>query len=352
MPSPEAIGKCDEVLLHSGASLREEAMKVDAVVAVRPLGEQVALNRLCQLTRCRTVVGPNDPVRHEDAIEGNRGVAVPRECVVPPDDAVVNHPCADQGDGWNDEGGGGYETHSRRHTDQERHKHHHEEHLITRPNQRQNPDTGPECSEPSHRRRKTNAHREERPTSECRREDGVGRELVKQDPVPGIHEKHDNRRQGSPPPEPTRRKEPGDDRCGIEKRDRRLRQPPTAEIEESADNRRSDGCSAEHIPEIDRIRLEELHVGTEVSAEVSPGPQRDDERLDPPYGEPCEKRRGHGCTGLGEGDCAGQDLRHSVPPRHTATVPPGSATWPQAVPAIMGAACPLKDPWSPSSFRA
>ncbi len=130
---------------------------------------------------------------------------------------------------------------------------------------------------------------------------------MEEDPVARIEQQDGDREQRRSPPEAACSEEPRRDRRRVQERDARLGQRAAQRIEQPTDDERRDRRAAEHVAEVDRVRLEELDVGAEVRSEVPSADERQRERLEPPHADrdeedderrPARLRRGGGAVGL------------------------------------------------------
>ncbi len=143
---------------------------------------------------------------------------------------------------------------------------------------------------------------------------------MEEDPVARIQEQGDHRDERGLGPEPSRSKEPRDDRACVQERHGGRGQRAARELQQAADDERGDRRPPQHEAEVDRVGLEELDVRAQVGAEVPPGAERDDQRLQPPNRQrepehgrdaPAHLRQREGAPGEPDTDLA--DGAHSRP---------------------------------------
>ncbi len=242
--------------------------------------EHLLLDELRQSLRRGPVLRRDRPVRREDLEErhprapaaGDRGLVVAH--------GVVDDPCAERSERGGDAQAGEHEPASPCEVRDQRREREREEHLVRRPDEHEEPDTGPDGGEPPAGRRLHRSCEQPGPYREARREDRVARRLVVERRVCRVHEQQSGGEEGGDAPEDERCRAPGEDRARIEQREGRLEQPDPAEVERQADrDRRERG--AEHLQLGDRrVAVEELEVVDEVVPRVATLRHRPAERLD------------------------------------------------------------------------
>ena len=151
-PSPLAVSERAEVDDHARARIGEEVVEMNAVRAIRLLREELAPDRDRELARRRSVLRPDDAIRHEGPLERQTRVPTARDRVIPVADAVVDGPDAQERDSGEDEDRRRNEPCPPGSTHEQRDHRQHEQHLIARPHEHEEGDAQPYEREASRRR--------------------------------------------------------------------------------------------------------------------------------------------------------------------------------------------------------
>ena len=203
-------------------------------------------------------------------------------------------------------GGGRGDAGAPRQTQRERQEREHEQCLVARAHQDEERDPDAEGGEAPGRRCDEDSHREQRPQREGNGENGVRGQLVEQDRVARVQEQDDGHGQRRPSSERARSEEPGGDRYAAERRHPEFGESAAERIEQRTDDERRDRRAAEHVAEIDRIRLEELDVRAEIRPEIASGDERHRHCFEPPERDGDEEDGQRSPAGLGrDGDAVG-----------------------------------------------
>ncbi len=92
VPTEDLVGEQVQVLVDAEAPLLEQLVERDTVRAIRLARQEVLLHRRCEPARLLAVLGRDDVVGDERAVEGDDRVAASRERPGVEADAVVHRP--------------------------------------------------------------------------------------------------------------------------------------------------------------------------------------------------------------------------------------------------------------------
>ena len=178
VPTEDLVGEQVQVLVDSEAPLLEQLVERDTVRAIWLARQEVLLHRRCEPAGLLAVLGRDDVVGDERAVEGDDRVAASREAPGVEADAVVHRPGASGSDGGEQE----RRRPSRRNRhvprNEQRDDPESEQHGVSRTHEREEGDAEPDEREAAHGRRERCPDDEECPERERRREHGLARELV------------------------------------------------------------------------------------------------------------------------------------------------------------------------------